>query len=144
MTTAAREATPADGQYVVSLQNRYSLTDLSELACLWLARAGEKGLASGESHIPAKARSTANASFPSTSGMDTLRLEFIHPDGRSVYAARLRVKGYQGPAAPAAMTSWRPASAAPTSAGPGVAMAFRFAAGKRALTAARTSASSIR
>jgi hypothetical protein len=32
--------------------------------------------------------------------MDTLRIEFTHPDGRSNYAARLRVKGYEGPAAP--------------------------------------------
>jgi hypothetical protein len=40
--------------------------------------------------------------------MDTLRLEFIHPDGRSVYAARLRVKGYPGPAAPAALSASGP------------------------------------
>jgi hypothetical protein len=37
--------------------------------------------------------------------MDTLRLEFIHPDGRTIYAARLNVKGYQGPAAPAALAA---------------------------------------
>jgi hypothetical protein len=40
--------------------------------------------------------------------MDTLRLEFIHPDGRSIYAARLHVKGYQGPAAPAARAAAGP------------------------------------
>ena len=49
-------------------------------------------LATGESHIAAKPRSTVDASFPATPGMDTLRLEFIHPDGRSVYAASLRIK----------------------------------------------------
>ncbi len=40
--------------------------------------------------------------------MDTLRLEFIHPDGRSVYANRLYVKGYQGPAAPVALAAAGP------------------------------------
>ena len=34
---------------------------------------------------------------PPRAGMDTLRLEFIHPDGRSIYAARLHVKGYARP-----------------------------------------------
>ena len=46
--------------------------------------------------------------FPATAGMDTLRLEFIHPDGRSVYAARLHVKGYQGSTAPAALAAAGP------------------------------------
>jgi beta-galactosidase/beta-glucuronidase len=108
VTTAAREATPADGKYVVPLQNRYSFTDLSELTCRWQALAGDKELAHGESHVAAKPRSTVEAAFPATPGMDTLRLEFIHPDGRSVYAARLRVKGYPGPAAPAALSAAGP------------------------------------
>ena len=108
VTTAAREATPADGKYVVPLQNRYSFTDLSELTCRWQALAGDKELAHGESHVAAKPRSTVDAAFPATPGMDTLRLEFIHPDGRSVYAARLRVKGYPGPAAPAALSATGP------------------------------------
>jgi beta-galactosidase len=108
VTTAARELAPAGGQYVVPLQNRYSFTDLSELTCRWQALAGDKELAHGERHIAAKPRSTADAVFPATAGMDTLRLEFIHPDGRSVYAARLHVKGYQGPAAPAAMAATGP------------------------------------
>ena len=64
------------------LQNRYSFTDLSELTCRWQALAGDKVLASGESHIAAKPRASVDASFPATAGMDTLRLEFIHPDGR--------------------------------------------------------------
>jgi beta-galactosidase len=108
VTTAAREATPANGRYVVPLQNRYSFTDLSELTCRWQALAGDKELAHGESHVAAKPRSTVDATFPATPGMDTLRLEFIHPDGRSVYAARLRVKGYEGPAAPAALSAAGP------------------------------------
>jgi hypothetical protein len=89
---AATDVAPADGKFVVPLQNRYSFTDLSELTCHWQALAGEKVLASGESHIAAKPRSSVDASFPATAGMDTLRLEFIHPDGRSVYATSLHIK----------------------------------------------------
>ena len=81
------------------LENRYSFTDLSELTCKWQALAGEKELASGETHVACPPRSSVNATFPATPGMDTLRIEFIHPDGRSIYAARFRVKGFQPPAA---------------------------------------------
>jgi len=91
VNTTAREVAPAAGQCVVPLQNRYSFTDLSELTCQWQALAGEKVLAQGESHVAAKPRSTVDASFPATAGMDTLRLEFFHPDGRSVYVTSLRV-----------------------------------------------------
>jgi beta-galactosidase len=108
VTTSARDVAPAAGRYVVPLQNRYSFTDLSELTCRWQALAGEKELAHGETHVAAKPRSTVDASFPATPGTDTLRLEFIHPDGRSIYAARLRVKGYQGPAAPASLAASGP------------------------------------
>lgn len=108
VTTAARELTAAAGQFVVPLQNRYSFTDLAELTCRWQALAGDKELAHGEKHIAAKPRSSVDAAFPATAGMDTLRLEFIHPDGRSIYAARLHVKGYQGPAAPASMAAGGP------------------------------------
>jgi beta-galactosidase/beta-glucuronidase len=90
--TPARDVTPADGKCVVPLQNRYSFTDLSELTCRWQALSGEKVLASGESHIAAKPRSTVDASFPATPGMETLRLEFIHPDGRSLDIASLKVR----------------------------------------------------
>ena len=93
MTTTAADVTPAAGQCAVPLQNRYSFTDLAELTCRWQALAGEKVLATGESHVAAKPRSTVNATFPATAGMDTLSLEFIHPDGRSVYAVSLKVKG---------------------------------------------------
>ncbi len=86
------EVDAAAGKCVVPLQNRYSFTDLAELTCRWQALAGDKVLASGESHIEGKPRATANASLPATAGMDTLRLEFIHPDGRSVYVTSLHVK----------------------------------------------------
>jgi beta-galactosidase/beta-glucuronidase len=92
VNTTAKEITQTDGKCVVPLQNRYSFTDLSELTCRWQALAGEKVLATGESHVAAKPRSSVDASFPATPGMDTLRLEFFHPDGRSVYVASLRIK----------------------------------------------------
>jgi beta-galactosidase len=100
VNTTAREVDPTAGRCVVPIENRYSFTDLAELTCHWQALAGEKVLASGESHIAAKPRSSVDASFPATAGMDALRLEFIHPDGRSIYAARLHTKGYQGFVAP--------------------------------------------
>jgi beta-galactosidase len=105
VTISAREIAPVAGKCVVPVQNRYSFTDLGELACRWEAFAGERQLARGEIRIPAKPRSTVDASFPASAGMDTLRIEFIHPDGRSVYATRLYVKGYDGPAAPAALAA---------------------------------------
>jgi len=90
--TTATDVAVADGKIVVPLQNRFSFTDLSELTCQWQALAGDKILASGESHIPAKPRTAADGSFPATPGMDTLRLEFFHPDGRSVYVTSLKLK----------------------------------------------------
>jgi hypothetical protein len=92
VNTTAREIAPADGKFVVPIQNRYSFTDLAELTCRWQALAGDKVLASGESRIAAKPRTSVDASFPATAGMSTLRLEFIHPDGRGVYVANLRIK----------------------------------------------------
>jgi len=90
--TAASEIAVAGGQCVVPLQNRYSFDDLSELTCHWQALAGGKVLGSGESHIAAKPRSKVDASFPATAGMEALRLEFFHPDGRCVYDISLRIK----------------------------------------------------
>jgi hypothetical protein len=92
VNTTASEVAPVAGKCVVPLQNRYSFTDLSELTCRWQALAGEKVLATGESHVAAKPRSIVDASFPATPGMDALRLEFFHPDGRSVYVTSLRIK----------------------------------------------------
>jgi len=103
VNTTDREIEPVDGQCVVPLQNRYSFTDLAELTCHWQALADEKVLSSGESHIAAKPRSSVNATFPATPGMDTLRLEFFDPYGVSVYVTRLHTKDYQGPAAPVAL-----------------------------------------
>ena len=108
VNTTAREVTPVAGQCIVPLQNRYSFTDLAELTCHWQTLAGDKVLDSGDSHIAGKPRTSVNATFPAATGMDTLRLEFFHPDGRSVYVARLHTKDYQGPAAPRALAGSGP------------------------------------
>jgi beta-galactosidase/beta-glucuronidase len=89
-TVAANQDWPS--QCVVAIQNRYSFTDLSELTCRWQALAGGKIIAGGEGHIAAKPRTSVDASFPFLPGMDTLRLEFIHPDGRSLYMTSLKAK----------------------------------------------------
>ena len=93
VNTTSKEITPAGGVCVVPLQNRYSFTDLSELTCHWQTLAGDKVLAAGETHIAAKPRSSVNADFAATPGLDTLHLEFYHPDGRCLYVVNLRVKG---------------------------------------------------
>jgi beta-galactosidase len=108
VTTAAREIAPTNGRCVVPVQNRYSFTDLSELTCRWKTLARGKELAHGESRIACKPRTSAKAMFPATAGMDTLRMEFIHPDGRSIYAATLRTPAYQPPLAPPALASAEP------------------------------------
>ncbi|HEX4085182.1 MAG TPA: glycoside hydrolase family 2 TIM barrel-domain containing protein [Chthoniobacteraceae bacterium] len=105
VTTAAREVTAIDGRFTVPLQNRYDFTNLSELECPWEALAQGRQLASGVSHIACAPRSSVSATFPATAGADTLRLEFIHPDGRSLYATRLHVAGAPWPAPPAALAA---------------------------------------
>jgi beta-galactosidase len=108
VTTSAREIVPANGRCIVPIQNRYSFTDLSELTCRWQTLAGGKELARGQSRIACKPRSSTDAPFPATAGMDTLRLEFIHPDGRSIYATTMRTSAYQPPAAPPVLASAGP------------------------------------
>jgi beta-galactosidase len=108
VTIAAHEVTPTNGRCVVTIQNRYAFTDLSELACRWQAVAGGKELARGECRIAAKPRTSTDAVFPAAAGMDTLRIEFIHQDGRSVYATTLRAPAYQSPVAPPALASAEP------------------------------------
>jgi beta-galactosidase len=108
VTTVAREITPVNGQYVVPLQNRYTFTDLAELTCRWTALAGGRELDHGDRHIACPPRTNTLAVFPTTPGLDTLRLEFIHPDGRSVYSTTLHTPAWQAPAAPAALVSAGP------------------------------------
>jgi beta-galactosidase len=88
----AAGVTPVAGRCALPVQNRYSFTDLAELTCRWQTRAGDQVLATGDNHIAAQPRTTVEATFPATPGMDALRLEFIHPDGHTVYVATLPVK----------------------------------------------------
>ncbi len=92
INTSASEVTAANGKCVVPLQNRYSFTDLSELTCRWQALAGAKELAQGESRVAVKPRTTGDGSFPAAAGMDTLKLEFVHAEGYSVYTVSVKVK----------------------------------------------------
>jgi len=105
VSTTAREVTPNDIRCVVPIQNRYSFTDLSELTCRWQELAGGKELAQGESRLACPPRTSTYAEFPATAGMDTLRLEFIHPDGRSIYSTTLRAPAYQPPVPPPCLPS---------------------------------------
>jgi beta-galactosidase/beta-glucuronidase len=91
--TGAREVEITGGKCAVILTNRYAFTDLAELTCHWTALAGEKKLAEGKMHVACPPGSSVAAQIPASAGMDTLRIEFIHPDGRNIYSALPRVKG---------------------------------------------------
>jgi len=101
VTSSTREVPIVDGVISVPLQNRYSFTDLSELNCEWQELAGDHVITTGIKHISCAPRSSTIATFTPSYGMDTLRLEFFHPDGRSVYSTRIHLQGAQAlPAAP--------------------------------------------
>jgi beta-galactosidase len=108
VTIAPREVVPGYGRCVVQIQNRYSFTDLAELTCKWQTLSRGRELARGESHVPCPPLTATNATFPETIGMDTLRLEFIHPDGRSVYSTSLRTSAYQPPIPPPMLAPTEP------------------------------------
>ncbi len=101
VTTAAREVRAQGSKYLVPLQNRYSFTNLDELSCHWQALRGAAVVASGLARVQCAPRSSVQAAFPVTPNADTLRLEFVHSDGRSVYSTRLHVSGTPLRAAPA-------------------------------------------
>jgi beta-galactosidase len=98
VVVAGRDFEIANHTISLPVQNRYSFTDLSELTCRWEAFAGDKRLAHGEKRIACLPRSSGAANFDAVPGMDALRLEFVHPDGRSVYFTRLELKGLKHPA----------------------------------------------
>jgi hypothetical protein len=75
----------------VPITNRYSFTDLSELACHWTAYQGDTVLKSGFQHMTCAAADSTAASFPAPAGATKLRLEFDHADGTSVVAVNLAV-----------------------------------------------------
>jgi beta-galactosidase len=95
-----RTVTPTGRICLVALVNRYSFTDLSELACRWTAFGGEKALQTGIAHIACAPGSAVTASFPAPVGMTALRLEFIRPNGVAVTLARLAVPGAPAPTPP--------------------------------------------
>jgi beta-galactosidase len=103
-----REVEVIDGKVSVAVQNRYAFTDLGELTCRWQALSGGKAIATGEMHLPCPPQTSFIADLAAPPGMDTLRLEFIHPDGRSIYATRLRVAGTPLAAAPAPLPEKQP------------------------------------
>jgi hypothetical protein len=61
---------------------------------------GERELTSGKLHPTCPPGQTADVEFNVPTGMDALVLEFVHPDGRSIYTTRLMVDGTPPPAAP--------------------------------------------
>lgn len=93
VTVVDREVADLNGVCNVSVQNRYSFTNLSELTCKWQCLSGEKAVHVGSLHIACAPRSSAIAPIPVSAESDTLRLEFVHPDGRSIYVTKLHIQG---------------------------------------------------
>ena len=101
VVVGARTVEPAGGASVVPLTNHYSFTDLSELSCRWTALKGSTSLSSGTIRVACAPMQSVKASFPSPAGMTALRLEWTHPDGRTVSSANLPVAGTSSSAPPA-------------------------------------------
>ena len=95
----------AGGNFAVTITNRYSFTDLNELACRWTAYQGAKVLKHGVQHLACAPSKSIEAMFPAPEGVTKLRLEFDHPDGTSVVAANLPVEGAPVPQPPAALAA---------------------------------------
>ena len=104
--TVARPA--ADGACHVAVHNRYAFTDLAELTCHWRATAGDRELAAGDVRPPCPPGATADVSVPVPAGADAVSLEFVHPDGRSIYTTRLTVDGTPDPVPPASADPAQP------------------------------------
>ena len=100
----ARTVSPKGATCSVPLTNHYSFTDLSELTCRWTAMDGAKTLKSGTMRVNCAPMQSVTANFPAPAGLTMLRLEFVHPDGRTVMGANLRAQGAPLPA-PAAMAT---------------------------------------
>jgi autotransporter-associated beta strand protein len=84
--------TIAAGQLSFSVTNRYSFTDLSSLTMVWkLQRAGTT-IASGSTNSALPPRSSGTIQFSAPANAlgyaDTLRVDFVHPDGRDIVAHR--------------------------------------------------------
>ena len=93
------------GTFTVPITNRYSFTDLNELACHWTAYNGTTVLKSGVQKINCAPSESVTSSFPAPAGVTKLRLEFDHADGSSVVAYNLAVEGAPVPQPPAALAA---------------------------------------
>jgi beta-galactosidase len=106
VTTEDREVQAVDGHWKARFANRYAFTDLSELACKWQAMTtadGDHEIARGGVKIACAPGDSADATFPVTTGADTLRVSFTNPAGIEIYAVRLHVAGAPWPQPPAAI-----------------------------------------
>src|ERR1035438_484638 len=84
--------TLSPGQVTIPVQNRYSFTDLGYLTTEWQLSRDGITLASGSLSVslPPLTSGNIHISVPSNalSYADTLRLDFIHPDGDDIYTYR--------------------------------------------------------
>lgn len=78
------------GQVSFPIQNRYSFTDLSYLATQWQLERSGMTIAAGNTNLemPPLTSGVAQISLPAAAlaYADTLRLDFIHPDGDDIYS----------------------------------------------------------
>ncbi len=100
-----RTLTADGGNFTVAITNRYSFTDLNELACRWTAFRGTKILQHGIQKINCAPDESVEATFPAPDGVTKLRLEFDHADGFSVVAYNLAVDGAPVPQPPPALAA---------------------------------------
>ncbi|HEV2454628.1 MAG TPA: glycoside hydrolase family 2 TIM barrel-domain containing protein, partial [Verrucomicrobiae bacterium] len=80
----------SSGQVSFPIQNRYSFTDLSFLTTQWQLERNGMTIASGATNLemPPLSNGAAQLLLPANAlaYADTLRLDFLHPDGDDVYA----------------------------------------------------------
>ncbi len=79
----------SSGQASFSVQNRYSFTDLSYLTTQWQLERNGVTIASGTTNLEMPPLTSGNVQLAlpanALSYADTLRLDFIHPNGNDVY-----------------------------------------------------------
>jgi beta-galactosidase len=89
-------ATVSGGKISFPIENRYSFTDLGLLKMSWTLEQEGKAVASGNSSVALKPLSSGKAelSVPekSIAQSDSLRIEFVHPNGNSIVAHRFALK----------------------------------------------------
>jgi len=80
---------PAGKTCAVAIDNRYSFTDLKELACQWEILSGDQVLRQGTQEIACPPLQSVTAQFPALPRMTALRLTFRKPDGGEIVGALL-------------------------------------------------------